>query len=168
MRCEFFEQRFRCHSARGTDVVGSTGGETACARCIATESALRGIEFLQFVRCEKVNLAVVIDVASVARNGGTNLAFVGTAGFERNREIETVARFDGVANDLGFAEMCSVFLEVWRELGVELFAQPCSVSGQEVEGFVTIAEPPTSRGRIERETSGLEQLKRGGVRSRFA
>ena len=160
---EFFEQCLRRRCAGRADTVGSTRGEAACARRIATEGALRGVEFLQFVRGQKVDLAVMFDVAAVAGDGGTDLTFIGTAGFEGDRKIETVAGLDGVADNLGFAKVGGILFEVWRELGVEVFAQAGSVSGEKVERLVPIAEPPTSRGWIERETSGFEQLEGGRV-----
>ena len=56
-----------------------------------------------------------------------------------------------------------MFLEVFREVGVEAGAETFALGGEKVERFMAVAEPPFARGRVEREAGGFEELESAGV-----
>lgn len=61
-----------------------------------------------------------------------------------------------------------MFLEVGGEVGEELVAQGIEVGGEEVEGFMAIAEPPFAGGGVEDEAVGFDEGEGGGVGAVFA
>lgn len=166
VRGNFFEDVLGLDEAGGADAVGAAGGAADAA--FAGEGALGLGEFLELFGGDEVDLAAFLDVAAAGGGGGENLIFGYATGAEGEGDVVAVAVVDGVAGDLGVAEAGGVFLEVVGELGVEFVAEAWAVSGEEVEDFVSVAEPPFARGWLEDEAGGFDEIEGGGVAEAFA
>ncbi len=158
---EFVEDRLRFGDAGGAHADGARGGEVGGE--VAGEGALRLGETADALGLDEKDLAGVLDVAAVAGDGVADLLLAGAAGAQGEREVEAVARLDGVADDFGGSEVGGVALEVGRALGAGHGAQGGAVLGEEVEDFVAVAQPPLAVGRLQVEAVAFEQVEQARV-----
>ena len=158
---EIFEDSLSLGNAGGAHALGAAGGDGSGG--VAGKGALGGGEFFELVGSDEVNLTAGFQVAAVGGDGFAEGGVVGGTGFEADGEVETAGRFGGVGDDLGGTEAGGMGLEVDGEIGVEDGAEAFAVGGEEVEGFVAVAEPPFSRGRVEGEAGSFDELDGAGV-----